>query len=723
MPTSADDRRAAGTLGAFGGVFTPNVLTILGVIMFLRTGWVVGAAGLAGALVILLLAKSITILTSLSISSISTNTRVGAGGAYFLISRSLGLEIGGSIGVPLYFAQAISVAFYLVGFAESLTGLVPGVDVRLVASAGLGLFFVVAWFGAGFITKTQYFILGLLTLSIISMFTGVGPANQLEANLGGAGDPDIKFFAVFAIFFPAVTGIMAGVSMSGDLKDPGRSIPRGTIAAVLITMVVYAAQMIWMAARVDRETLLTDQMALLQISSVPQLIYVGLWAASLSSALASLAAAPRTLQALAHDRVAPHALARTFSKGSREPRAALIVTVVVAEICILLGDINAIAQVITMFFLATYGTLNLVAGIERLVSDPSYRPSFRTHWAPSLLGGVACLAVMLLINVIATIVAVVVIAAIYAMLTRRRLEVAWGDVRSGVWFSLARFGLRRFVMSRQHLRNWRPIVLVLVTRPDDWLPLVTIANWLESRRGFLFMAQVIKGEWKAMHPLQASTQAQLETFIRDQGVSGAARTVVAEDYEQGVSTLLQLTGVSNFAPNTVLVGWSDDATRQADFARTVRRTLELERNLIVYRQARPDGRRLHRRIDVWWYARDNGSLMLTLAWLLKNNPTFREHEIRVLRIIRDPAGIDEARAGTQAIVEDLRVVARVEVIVSAEPPFEVIADTSAHSDVTFVGLAVSGLDESETPLEPYAPVFERIHGRIMLTKSWQDLQY
>ncbi len=408
-------------LGTFGGVFVPNVLTILGVILFMRTGWVVGHAGFWGAMAILTIANIITLLTALSLSALSTNTQVGAGGAYFITSRSLGVEIGGSIGVPLYFAQAVSVAFYLVGFAESLEYVIPGVDRQMVCLVMLGLFIGVAWFGAGVIAKTQYFILGALLISLVSLFAGYRPLEDLTINLQPHYTDGQSFWSVFAIFFPAVTGIMSGVSMSGDLAEPSKAIPRGTIAAVLCTFVVYALAIALLAFGSDPTALQEQPLIMKEIALYGPLIFVGLWAATLSSALASLAAAPRTLQALAVDNVAPSILGRRHGT-TREPRIALVLSGIVAAGCVMIGELDLIAPIISMFFLATYGTLNIVAGLEALVANPSYRPAFRVHWLLSILGGLGCVGVMCLIDPIATAASTVVIIGIYTWLTRRRLS-------------------------------------------------------------------------------------------------------------------------------------------------------------------------------------------------------------------------------------------------------------------------------------------------------------
>ncbi len=689
--------------------------------MFLRTGWVVGNAGLRDALLILCIANGITFLTSLSLSAISTNTKVGGGGAYFLISRSLGLEIGGSIGVPLYLAQAVSVAFYVIGFTESLNFLLPGLNTQWVATGVCCALFVIAWVGADLAIKTQFAILLCLLLSLVSFFAGVAPESHLTVNLSPGYSEGHNFWTVFAIFFPAVTGVMSGVSMSGDLKDPARSIPRGTLAAVVATFVIYAAQMIWLGRNAARPDLIGNTLIMRDLAAVPMLIFVGLWAATLSSALASFVAAPRTLQALGRDRVVPALFARGYGRLA-EPRIALVMTFVIAECAILKGDLDLIAPVISMFFLVTYGMVNLVAGLERWVANPSYRPTFRVHWFLSMLGAIGCAVVMFLLSPIATVVAVVLTAGIYGLLTRRRYKTAWGDVRSGFWFAVTRLGVLQLSRLRPHIRNWRPILLVLVGNPKSRKPLLQLARGIEAGRGLLFLSQVVSGDWQKLVSRQAGLQASLEEFIRENRLSAVAKTVLAEDFEHGVSTLLQVAGLGAVQPNTVLLGWSDDAVKQRIFSRTIHRILELQRNLLVLSEAKVPADQLEPVIDVWWRARENGSLMTTLAHLMQANPEWRDTTLRVIRIIRDEAGIAEAEIGLGNLLKEARLTAEVKIVVSQEPPLDVIARTSARSAVCFLGMAIRALEEKDNPLDTFIPVVEQVQGSLILTKSWHDLE-
>ena len=306
--TQASDNRLAPRFGMFGGVFTPCTLTILGVIMFLRLGQVVGQAGVARAILLILLANAITLLTAFSLSAIATNTRVKGGGAYYLISRSLGVEFGGAIGIVFFLAQAIAVSLYVIGFTEAFTVAFPAITMSPQAIATLVnvSVFLCVIVGASWAIKLQYAILAIMVVALASFYSGAldswSPA-VFHANY----EPDFtggkSFFTVFAIFFPAVTGIMAGANMSGDLKDPSRMIPRGTLWAIAVTMVVYLTMAVVLGGACSRQTLLENNHVVRDSAWWPGAITAGIFAATLSSALSSMMGAPRIIQSLARDRI------------------------------------------------------------------------------------------------------------------------------------------------------------------------------------------------------------------------------------------------------------------------------------------------------------------------------------------------------------------------------------------------------------------------------------
>ena len=308
-----------GTLGTFAGVFTPSILTILGIILFLRLGYVVGNAGLAYALIILALANGISVLTTFSLSAIATNLKVKGGGDYYLISRTLGLEFGGAIGIVLFLAQSVSIAFYCIGFGEVLArtlALQGAYDTQIIAAAAVGFLFIFAWLGADWATRFQYVVMIILAAALLSFFIGGISKwdNGLLVRNWTAPETGLGFWVIFAIFFPAVTGFTQGVSMSGDLKDAGKSLPQGTFIAVGISIVVYFLAAIVFAAALPAETLMSEYGSMKRVSAVAFLIRAGVIAATLSSAMASFLGAPRILQSLSGDRIFPFLL--PFAKGS-----------------------------------------------------------------------------------------------------------------------------------------------------------------------------------------------------------------------------------------------------------------------------------------------------------------------------------------------------------------------------------------------------------------------
>ncbi|MGI9519127.1 MAG: amino acid permease, partial [Pirellulaceae bacterium] len=491
---------SSGFLGTFGGVFTPCTLTILGVIMFLRYGQVVGQSGLWWALVIVAVSKLITTITTFSLSAIATNTKVEGGGAYFLISRSLGVEFGGAIGIIFFFAQAIAVAMYVIGFSEAFFGTVSSaIPLWIVASIVNILVFVCVYIGAGWTIKVQYFILGILGLSLLSFYVGAAldfKLSTLQANLAPHFTDGNSLAIMFALFFPAVTGIMAGANMSGDLKDPARSIPLGTLAAILVTAVIYLTMAVCMAGSRSQQELVSNNLIVNDIALVPVLITAGVFAATLSSALGSMMGAPRILQALSRDEI--FSSLRLFGSGSgpnNEPRRAIIVTFLISQICIVLADLDTIAPLITMAFMITYGLINLATFYEGITRNPSYRPRFRySHWMTSLAGAIGCIGVMLLIDWRWALASIVMMAAIHYYIGRREIEARWGDINSGLLFERTRKNLLKLEEELYHPKNWRPIILALAGAGWDRPHLAVYGHWLTNGHGILLLGQVIHGD-------------------------------------------------------------------------------------------------------------------------------------------------------------------------------------------------------------------------------------
>lgn len=694
--------------GTFGGVFTPSTLTILGVIMFLRFGQVVGQSGIFDALIIVACAKLITTLTALSISAVATNTRVKGGGAYFLISRSLGVEFGGAIGVVFFLAQAISVAMYVIGFTEAFLNTFPalGISPTLLSTIVNVVVFICVFIGAGWTIKLQYGILAVLVLSLGSFFAGAIPAvtsENIASNWGASYLPGGNFFTMFALFFPAVTGIMAGVNMSGDLASPSKSIPFGTIMAIIFTGVIYLAMAVLLGGAGSREMLVQDSFAVFNIAASSALIVAGVFAATLSSALGSMMGAPRILQALAKDHIFPSL--RTFGKGSgasNEPRQATVLTFIIAQACIFLGDLNAIAPIITMFFMLTYGTINLACFYESYTGNPSYRPAFRfSHWSTALLGAIGCVAVMVLMSPLWAAISIGAMAALHYIISRKEIQARWGDVGSGAAFERARKALLRLEEQKYHPKNWRPIIVAMSGGAFMRNHIAEFGYWLTSGQGVLSLAQIITGDVEGRMETLDAAESKLRKFIAAEELEAFPAVVVESDLLEGAKSILQCHGLGGFKPNTVILGWSENPDPNGQYGRLLRLVKGLGRSLIIARCRQEDRLRWTSpvgTIDIWWRGGGNSSMMLLLAHLLVQNSDWRRNTIRILHAVAESADAEKSRASLNKMLESARVKAVVEIVVG-KPDADLMRATSRDAAVVMIGY-----DPPEDETEPLIPI-------------------
>lgn len=696
------------SFGSFGGVFTPSLLTILGVIMFLRLNTVVGYAGLWNALLILIGAKAITLITGLSISSISTNMRVQGGGAYYLISRSLGPEFGGVIATFFYIAQAVAVTMYVVGFTEAFFSVFPGICLtfRQMATLTNIAVFACVYIGAGWTIRIQYIILAVLILSILSFIVGAGigfSQDIFRDNLTPAWTNKYTFFTVFALFFPAATGIMAGVNMSGDLKEPSRSIPIGTFAAIGVSALIYVTIAFLLAGSIPRDDLLGNEFVMKERAYSGALIYAGVIAATLSSALGSMMGAPRILQAFARDNV--FRSIKGFARGSGptgEPRRAVVLTFLISQAGVLAGDLDTIAPIITMFFLMTYGTVNLSCFYESITRNPSFRPTFRiNHWSVALIGALGCLGVMFLINALWAFVAIVLAGLLYFLIARAEIMVNWGDLNSGLAYQRARNSLLRLESENYHPKNWRPSILALSGGAYNRIHLTTYALWLTKDNGIVSIGQIIRGDLDDLITRQHEAEGLLRKFIRNEDLAAFPVVVVDENIHTAVQGLLQCHGLGGLRPNTVLLGWGQDPNKKGIFAEILFLVKRMGRSIIVVankqqdkesRTAIPEGA-----INIWWANLHNGALMLLLAYQLKRNPEWRNRSIRILRPVPLKADVRKIAMEMQAILSLARIDAEL-MVIPTETSHKAIREKMTPSAVLFAGFDPQDTDPEGTQI-------------------------
>ena len=687
------EKRPAGYgFGTFQGVFTPSILTIIGVVMYLRFGWMLGNVGLATSLVIVTLASSITFLTGLSISALATNMRMKGGGAYFMLSRSFGAEAGAAMGIPLALSQAIGVSFYVSGFAEALTqsGLpvVSGWDPRLVGLVTLSVLAAVSTVSANLALKSQYFIMAAIAFSLVAFFLGGTPQ--------GLASPDpsrvpavLGFWPVFAVFFPAVTGILSGVGMSGDLRHPGRSIPVGTIAAVLTGYVVYMAVPVALNAFVpDAAVLRTDTMILQKCARWSFPILLGVWAATLSSAVGSFLCAPRVFQALARDRLMPGLFGRGFGAND-DPRVSSVFCFGIAATGLWFGDINVIAPILTMFNLSTYALLNLSAGLEELMGNPSWRPTFRVRPWLSFAGFAGCTGAMLMISPGWTLAALGCEGAIFWFTKRRSLRARWGDMRTGLVMALVRLCVQRLVRRPPDSRNWRPNILALTALPATRPDVLRLARDISGNRGLVTLAAVVPQTLADQPARLAELHASARRIVERQRLGAVVRVQPAADIRSGILELVRTYGFGPLVPNTVIAGTPEEAGADEAYGDLVVQLGRLRRNFIsvgAHGNGLPaaDARR---RIDIWWRGQTaNGAFMLALACLIRR-ASWAHATLRLCQIVDADASAADAEKVLEEFIRAARVEASPRVVVADGRPFAArIAAESADASATFVGL-------------------------------------
>jgi len=606
---------------------------------------------------------------------------------------------------------------YVIGFSEAFVATFPGTGLPfvLIASICNVFVFICVYIGAGWTIRLQYFILATLILSLVSFYVGAIPAFDVATftgNLTSSFDSNQSINTMFALFFPAVTGIMAGANMSGDLKDPARAIPSGTLWSIVFTGVIYASLTLLMGGARDATALKSlDPDAPLVIADIAWsswLISAGVFAATLSSALGSMMGAPRILQAFAKDNVFPSI--RGFAVGagkSDEPRRATVLTFLIAQTAILaVSDLNAITPLITMFFMITYGLLNLATFYEAITKNPSYRPRFRySHWITSLAGTVGCVAVMFLVNWMWALIAIFGMGVLYFYISNKQVETRWGDLQNGLLFERTRKNLYRLEKELHHPKNWRPIILALGGASKGRPHLSMYGHWLAAGHGVLSLGQVIQSEVENRLQRVVNQERLLYSFINEHKLEAFPAVVAAPTVAEGMESLVQTHGLGALRPNTVLIGWPQSRGDQEElqekrekYAKTLNTIASLERSTISLKFSQAALEREDRfvplgTLDVWWRGNQNGELMLLLAHLLTQNQAWRSRPIRLIRTIQNEAGRDEVLKHLNELIDKSRIRATPHVVVT-DDPFKAISQTSRSAAIVFMGMSLPEPDKA-----------------------------
>lgn len=665
--------------GTFEGVFVPSLLSIFGIIMYLRLGWVVGQVGLIAALAIIALSNVISVSTGLSVASIVTNIRIGHGGAYSIITKSFGLEAGSAIGAPLYFAQAISTAFYIVGFAECWKYIFPGHDFLLVSLLAWLFILLISYFSARLAFRIQYAILAVIALSIGSILLGDSLPLPDAPNFTLPDFSFRHFFIVFSVFFPAVTGFMAGLSMSGELKDPKRSIPLGTLAAIGVSIVVYAVLAIWCGARISRTVLIENTNVMIDVGRWPLLVIAGIMGATLSSAINMCVTAPRTLLALSQKKIIPGIglFSRRNSKG--EPTAAILLTALVALITLLAGTLNQVAVILTMFFLVTYGLINFSVFVEQWIGIASFRPSFRIPKVVPILGWACCLGVMFLINPAFTWVAWLVIVLLYVALIRRETQSYSPDVRSGFFVFLSEQMAKAASRLPYYPKIWKPNIVTCVDS----------ARTLRDCFSILFSIVYPSGRLTVLtfdEDLDKKEQSDSKEIVKpfeEEGIFSEQITVRQKNTAQNIGVSLQTLKATHFPPNTffyVFPSWGSDTGQPESLMAQV---CQEDLGLIILKQGPHGLKESPKMINLWIRkGSPNIDLSILVAFQLQKN---WDGWIQLIQIVQVPEEKDDAIAYLTRLSELMRFPSNVDVRVLVGTFSEALSQ-APEADINIFGM-------------------------------------
>ncbi len=693
-------------------VFLTAISTILGAIMFLRFGYAVGNIGFFGTLMIIIIGHLITIPTAMALSETATNQKVEGGGEYFIISRSFGLNSGAAIGLALFFSQAISVAFYIIAFAQAFDPLINFLQsnynffflskrlVSLIAMALLTILMLKR--GAGTGIKALYGVVSLLFLSLLLFFFGK-PVTEMETGMAAlnatVAEPG-DFFLVFAICFPAFTGMTAGVGLSGDLKNPKKSIPVGTLSATLIGMIIYVLIAYKLAMSAPPQDLATDQLIMSRIALWGPIIPLGLAAATLSSALGSIMVAPRTLQALAGDGIFPSRIINKWvslgKANTNEPLNASIVTCAIAFFFIAIGDVNFVAQIISMFFMVTYGSICLISFLEHFAADPSYRPAFKSKWYLSFMGAMLCVWLMFKMNTGYAILAIFLMVFTFIGISYYlKDKQGMTAIFQGTIFQLSR-GLQVFLQKakKENIEaHWRPSIVCISSESFERFAAYDLLRWISYRYGFGTHIHLIKDYLSKDTHKRAREDLSRLIKIGDISKSNVfVDTLVCPSITSAIAQIIQLPGISGKENNMILFEYpKDDPDSLNDIVDNFKLISVSDFDFCVLGTS-DRGFGYKREIHIWITSKDyeNANLMILLSYIILGHPEWKDGQIKIYALFPE-SELDEQKEHLLNLAKTGRLpISPNNIILVAQKPEldtkQTINEYSPDADLTIIGV-------------------------------------
>ncbi|ROW06026.1 hypothetical protein VMCG_04617 [Cytospora schulzeri] len=598
-------------LGTVSGVYIPVCLNIFSILLFLRFGMILGQIGMLGMLGnhetleswlvlltrvlagLLVVSYLVDIITTFSLSAVASNGEVKGGGAYYLISRSLGPEFGGSIGLLFYLAQVLNTSLNIVGLIAVLKlnfeqTMPQGYwqiyflqTIALVACTALSLA------GSGMFARASNALLVILGAAILSIpisalfrkpfedpnldikFTGLSMAT-LESNLwphkqgkhyGGLA----VFRDLFGILFPATSGIFAGASMSGDLRNPSKAIPRGTLYAILTTSIAYVLVIVFMAASTGHGSLLRNANIIQDTNLYAPTILAGELAVTFFSALMGIVGAAKLMQALARDKLFPglSLLGRGLNKND-EPVAAVLLTYVLAQVA-LLADLDQLASLISIFYLLTFFTMNLACFLLKVASTPNFRPGFKFFsWQSALIGAILSGAAMFFVDETSAATAVCLLVFLFLLLHYLSPPKHWGDVSQNLIYHQVRKYLLR--LRPEHIKFWRPQIILLVNDPRSQTRLIQFCNSMKKGALYILGHVIVTDDFDEGAQEAKSQQQAWTRYISEYSrIKAFLQLTMSPAITWGVRNLILSAGLGGMRPNIAVIGFYNlDELRRAN---------------------------------------------------------------------------------------------------------------------------------------------------------------
>ena len=725
-------------------VFMTAVSTILGAILFLRFGYAVGHVGLIGALGIIVIGHMVTIPTALAVAEIATNQKVEGGGAYYMISRSFGLNIGATIGITLFLSQAISVAFYVIAFVESLGPLIewietltvihPFVKEWILNSRSLGLIMMglltllMLSKGANIGVKALYGVVFVLAISLAMFFLGESNSpngNNFYRTIRVHDD----FFKVFTIIFPAFTGIAAGLGLSGDLKDPKKSIPRGTLWATVVGIIIYVCVAFKLFYSAPIYNLATNQMVMADIAIWGPIIPIGLGCAAISSALGSIMIAPRTLQALGGDKIFPGKLSSIFSKVRKkdgEPFNALVITCIISFVFIALGDINTVAGIISMFFMVTYGIICLISFLEQFAADPSYRPTFKSRWYLSLPGAILCFWLMFKMDFAYAAASTVIMVLIYLWVNSiNKGKQGLQKLFKGVLFQLSR-RFQIFLQKRDTDKageEWRPFIISVSKDSFKRQSAFNLLRWLSHKYGFGTYIHFIDG-FLSKETYEESQEVMNRLLAQNEGLKSKVYmdTIISPSYTSAIAQVIQLSGVSGKGNNMILFEFTHEEKESLNDAIQNYQLLRATEFDVCILRSTIKGFGFKKNIHIWIRPNDfeNANLMILLSYIMLGHPEWKNGVINIFSTY-PPTEKQETEMKLMELIKEGRLPispTNIQLIpqLKEEKVDIIINKKSGDADLTIVGYNSEQIEEeSDATFSKYPDI-----GNILFVSAFKE---